>query len=113
MMISLHKSLRILLLLSISGLLSSCNYRTLSQENKNLKDRKAQLTEDVDTLVLEMGDDTDDQLARMEITKAEAHLVRLKHEHQELTATVQKLKEQRDELEAAYDRQKQEYASKP
>lgn len=113
MMISLHKSFRILVLLSISCLLSSCNYRALSQENKDLKDRKGQLAEDVDKLVLSIDDDSDNEPPTVKVTKAEAHLIRLKHEHKALLESLQALKEKRARLEAEYSKRKKEYSSKP
>lgn len=112
MMIPLHKSLKIAVLLSISCLLSSCNYRALSQENKDLKERKAQLSEDVDNLIVNMDDDPEGEPASVKITKAEAHLIRLQHERRELLESVQALKERRAQLEAEYAKRKKEYGSK-
>ncbi|MGB1873678.1 MAG: hypothetical protein ACPHNY_01655 [Akkermansiaceae bacterium] len=113
MMISQLKSLRILLLFAVTCSLSSCNYRALSQENKDLKERKAELARDVDKLILSMDVDPDADPPSVKVTKAEADLIRLTRERQELTISLQALREKRATLEAEYAKRKKAYGSKP
>ncbi|MGB2428287.1 MAG: hypothetical protein ACPIGG_02235 [Akkermansiaceae bacterium] len=112
MMISQPKSLRILLLFAVTCSLSSCNYRALSQENKDLKERKAELGGDVDKLILSMDVDPDDDPPSVKVTKAEADLIRLTRERQELTISLQALREKRATLEVEYAKRKKAYGSK-
>ena len=47
-------------------LLSSCNYRALSKENEELKNKKAELTENVKKLKVKIAEDTIDHHALLE-----------------------------------------------
>ena len=100
-------------MLSISCLLSSCDYRALSQENKDLKESKGQLAEEVDKLELSIDNDPDNEPPTLQVTKAKADLIRLKYEHKELLEGLQALEAKRVRLESEYSKRKKEYSSKP
>ena len=91
-------------------LLSSCNYRALSKENEELKNKKAELTEKVEKLEAKIAEDTVDHQALLQ--QAEQELQQAEQEHQALQSTNTQLMDKHRELKKQYAEDKKNYIIK-
>ena len=109
MLHSLRSTKLIFLLLPLC-LLTSCNYRALSKENEELKNKEAELTENVEKLKVKIEEDPVDQHALLK--QAEAELKQAEQDHQALQSTNTELKGKHAELEKQYVEDKKNYIIK-
>jgi len=91
-------------------LLSSCNYRALSKENEQLKNKKVELAENVAKLTVKIAEDPVDHHALLK--QAEAELKQAEKDHQALQSTNTELKGKHAELEKQYAEDKKNYLIK-
>lgn len=91
-------------------LLSSCNYRALSKENEELKNKKAELTENVKKLKVKIAEDTIDHHALLE--QAEIELRKTEQDHQVIQSANTELKNKHAELKQQYAEDKKNYITK-
>ena len=90
--------------------LSSCNYRALSKENDELKNKKAELAEKVEKLEAKIAEDTIDHQALLQ--QGEQELLQAEQEHQALQSTYTQLKDKHRELKKQYAEDEKNYIIK-
>ena len=104
------RSTKLIFILLPLFLLPSCNYRALSKENDELKNKKAELAEKVEKLEAKIAEDTIDHQALLQ--QAEQELQQAEQEHQALQSTNTQLKDKHRELKKQYAEDKKNYIIK-
>ena len=104
------RSTKLIFILLPLFLLPSCNYRALSKENEELKNKKAELTENVKKLKVKIAEEPVDHQALLQ--QGEQELLQAEQEHQALQSTNTQLKDKHRELKKQYAEDEKNYIIK-